>query len=298
MLSSDDLLELAQLPESMVFIGGGVISLELGQVFRRAGVKVTVLEAMPQLLPRMEPEVVGALAEQSRKLGMEIQTGVGIESIVKHEKGFKVTYGLNGEVHSVVAGLVANGAGRVAKLDGLDLAAADIEIDSRGGVVVDQHLRSASQQHIFVAGDSLTTSAQLSPIAGYEGAIVGHNLNAADLRSPEYQYIPSAVYTVPALATVGMTEEQAKVAGLTFDVKLNDMTSWRSSRSYAETVAYSKFIIEKDNGKILGAHIIGHGAQEIINYIALAMKTGQTADQLKGFVCAYPTFTADIKFML
>ncbi len=297
-VTSDELLELSELPESIAFIGGGVISLELGQVLCRAGARVVVLEVMPQLLPRVEPEIVMSLTEESRRIGMEIHTGVQIESITEKEDGYHVCYRLTDEEHSIVAGLVANGAGRVADLQDLDLAKAGIETDARGGVVVDEYLRSVSHPHVFVAGDSLTTSPQLSPIATYEGRIVGHNLNNEEKKRPDYRYIPSAIFTVPAIATVGKTEAEARDEGLEFEVKLNDMRDWRSSKSYAETIAFSKVLVENQGGRIIGAHVIGHGAQEIIHFIALGMKTGQSAQELGEFVCAYPTFSSDVKFML
>ena len=110
--------------------------------------------------------------------------------------------------------------------------------------------------------------------------------------------MPAGVYTVPALATVGLTEREAENKGLDFDVKTNDMSGWRSAKTHAETVAWSKVLVETGTGRILGAHIVGHGAEEIIHLFGFAMKHGVTAREMKDTVYGYPTFASDIKYMV
>ena len=110
--------------------------------------------------------------------------------------------------------------------------------------------------------------------------------------------MPSAVYTVPALASVGLTEHQATDQGLDVDVKVSDMTDWFSGATYAETVAWVKTLVEKGTGRIVGAHIIGHSGEELIHLFAMAMKHGITEVQVKDQLYAFPTFSADIKSML
>jgi glutathione reductase (NADPH) len=297
MITSDDILELAELPDSLIFIGGGVIALEFSHVFARAGCKVTILEALPRLLPRLEVDAVAQVHGECERIGIDVLTGVTVESVARQGDGLEVRFQHQGETRSLVAGKVANGTGRIPDIEDLDLAAGGIEHDGLR-IQADQHLRSRSNPDVYVAGDALWSSAQLSALATYEGRIIGENIVNGDTRTPDYIHIPSAVFTVPALASVGLTEAEARENGLSFAVKANDMGDWRSSKTYAETVAYSKVLIEDGSEKILGAHMVGHGSEEVIHLFAFAMKHGITAGQLADTVYAYPTFSSDLKSML
>lgn len=296
-ITSDDLLELEDRPDSLVFIGGGVIALEFSHVMARAGIKVTIIELASRLLPMLDADLVEALTEETTNLGVDIFTEAQTSSIVETDGGFTVTFEHDGEVRTLTTDLVANGAGRVANLDALNLEAAGIELDG-SGVHVDAFLGSVSNPDVFVAGDSLVHSLQLSPVASYEGKVVAHNLLNAEMKEPDYHSVPRVVFTVPALASVGLTEQQASDLGLAFTVKLHDMTDWRSSSTHAETKSMAKILVEDDTGRIVGAHLLGHGAQEIIHTFAFAIRYGVDAAELKDFVYVYPTFTSDIRFMV
>lgn len=296
-ITSDDILDRTNQPESIVFIGGGVIAMEFSHVFARAGTTVTILEALPRLLPRLEADAVDAIHGETARIGVDVFTDVKVIEIKPSGSEFTVVYEKDGDRHEVTAAVVANGTGRVADVEGLDLDKGEIAHDG-GRIQVTAHLGSVSNPHIYVAGDALWSTAQLSPVATYEGRIVGANLIDEDSAVPDYAAIPSAVYTVPALASVGMTEEEAGKDGLKFTARTNDMTSWRSARTYAETASFAKVLVEDDSGRILGAHMVGHGAEEVIHLFALAMKHGITASDMSSFVYAYPTFSADVKFLL
>ncbi len=296
-ITSDDILVMQALPASLVFIGGGVIALEFSHVFARAGVRVTILEAMDRLLPRLEPDLVAQLTSETGRIGVEVFTGVEVERIEKTGNSLAVHFRHGGAARSVTAEAVANGAGRVAEVERLDLDAGEIDHDGPR-IAVDDYLRSVSNGDVYVAGDALATTAQLSALATHEGRIAGHNLVNGDLRKPEYLTVPSCVFTVPALATVGLTVAEANERGHKFEAKVNDMASWRSSMTHAETVAWSKVLVEEGSGRILGAHMIGHGAEEVIHLFAFAMKHGVTAADIGSGIYAYPTFTSDIKFLV
>jgi glutathione reductase (NADPH) len=193
--------------------------------------------------------------------------------------------------------LVANAAGRVADLSGLDLAAAGITLE-RGQIQIDETLRSVENPDVFFAGDAIPGRPQLSPLASYEGRIVGHNLTHAEQQTADYGFQPAAVYTVPALATVGLSEEAASEAGLDFEVRTNDMRDWHSARSYGETTAWAKVLIEKGSDQILGAHLVGHAAEETIHSFALAIEKRIPASEIASRVYAYPTFHADLEFLV
>ena len=202
----------------------------------------------------------------------------------------------DGDEHAAEADRVVNGAGRIANIDELDLAIGRVEHD-RGRVAVDDYLRSVSNPRVYVCGDAPATSPQLSPLATYEGDIVGRDIVEGAKHRPDYEGMATAVYTVPALAAVGLTEAAARQKGLAVDVHVNNMLGWLSAKTYAEAVAWSKIIVDRATDRVVGAHFVGHDGQELINVFGLAIKFGIRARQLKDHVYASPTFSADIKHM-
>jgi glutathione reductase (NADPH) len=240
---------------------------------------------------------VAAIQAESERIGIVIKTGVDVKEVVKVDNRFQVIYEIDGIQHTVDADRVVNGAGRVANVDALDLDAANIKHD-RVAIDVDDYLRSTSNPAIWVAGDSLVQSPQLSPIATLEGRIVGQNIVNGPTVKPDYRIIPSNVYTVPALSTVGLSEQEASDKNLSVRVATSDMTEWFSGKSYGEKVAFAKVLIDEDSDQIVGAHMVGHQGEELIHLFAMAMRHGITASTLKEDMYAFPTFSSDIKNML
>jgi glutathione reductase (NADPH) len=297
MITSDEMLSEREFPASVVFVGGGVISLEFGHVYARAGADVTILEALPQLLPTMDGDAVAHLQTESERIGISVKTGVHVKRIEPANGRFRVIFTHEGAEHAAEADRIVNGAGRVANVDTLDLAAGNVD-HANGRVAVDPHLRSTSNAQVYVCGDAVPFSPQLSPIATYEGDIVGRNIVEGPKHSPDYGSMATSVYTVPALAAVGLTEATARHNGSAIEVHTNDMHEWLSARTYAETVAWSKIIVDQATDRILGAHFVGHAGQELVNIFGLAMRFGITAGQIRENVYAYPTFSSDIRHML
>jgi len=297
MITSDEMLNERDLPASVIFVGGGVISLEFGHVYARTGTDVTILEALPQLLPAMDADAVARLRTESERIGISIRTAVNVKRIEHANDRLRVIFGHDGAEHALEADRVVNGAGRIANIDTLNLAAGNVEY-ANGRVAVDRHLRSTSNPLVHICGDAVPTSPQLSPIATYEGDIVGRNIVEGPKYSPDYASMATSVYTVPALAAVGLTEAAARHKGFAIDVHTNDMHDWFSAKTYAETVAWSKIIVDRTTDRILGAHFVGHAGQELVNLFGLAMRFRLTAAQIRDNVYAYPTFSSDIKHML
>lgn len=297
MITSDEMLSERELPGSVIFVGGGVIALEFGHVYARAGSNVTILEAMPQLLPAMDTDAVARLRAESERIGVRVRTAVSVKRIEAANGRLRVHFTHEGAEHTAEAERVVNGAGRAANIDALDLAAGEVE-HANGRVAIDRHLRSTSNSHVHVCGDAVPTSPQLSPIATYEGDIVGRNIVEGPKYSPDYASIATSVYTVPPLASVGLTEAAARQNGFSIDVHANDMLDWFSAKTYAETVAWSKVIVDQSTDRILGAHFVGHAGQELVNIFGLAMRFSLTAKQIRENIYAYPTFCSDIKHML
>ena len=297
MITSDEVLSEPELPESVLFVGGGVIALEFGHVYARAGAKVTVLEVLPQLLPALDADAVEQVRKESRRIGIVVHTGVKVKRVERASKRLRTVFEVDGKELSIESDRVVNGAGRIANVDQLDLEAGNIAHEGFR-VSVDETMRSTSNPSVHLFGDVLSGPPQLSPIATYEGRLVGANIVEGPKHRPDYANLPSCVYTIPALATVGLSEAKAKDKGLKTRTQVNDMEYWFSTRTFAETAAWSKIIINEASDAIVGAHFVGHSGEELINIFGLAMKHGIKASQIRDFIFAYPTFSADIKHML
>jgi glutathione reductase (NADPH) len=294
MITSDEMLSERELPASVVFVGGGVIALEFAHIYARAGASVTILEVLPQLLPALDADAVKMLRAETERIGIAVHTGVKAKEIQGEGKDLRVIFEKDGRELTASGARVVNGAGRIANVDTLNLAAANVAHD-RGRITLDAYLRSTSNPNVYVCGDAVPTTPQLSPIATYEGDIVGRNIVDGPRHQPDYASVPTSVYTVPALASVGLTEAAAREKGFKVNVHTTDLLGWFSARTYAETVAWSKIIVDESTDKILGAHFVGHSGEELINLFGLAMGLGITATQIRDKVYAYPTFTSDIK---
>jgi glutathione reductase (NADPH) len=296
MITSDDVLSERTLPASVVFIGGGVIALEFSHVYARAGARVTILEVLPRLLTNMDADAVAQLHSATERIGVAVHTGVEVQRIGRAGEQFRVVYTEGGSERAIEADRVVNGAGRVADVDGIDLAAGHVASEGER-VALDAYLRSTSNPAVYTCGDAVATSGQLSPIATYEGRIVGRNIVDGPKHKPDYASIPACVFTVPALASVGLTQAAAEEQGIELRVEVNDMKGWLSGRTYAESAAWAKVLIDKPTDRIVGAHILGHAGEELIHIFALAMKHSIAASDVKDLIYGFPTFSADIKSM-
>lgn len=297
LITSDEVLSERTLPRDVVFIGGGVIALELGHVYARAGAKVTILEVLPQLLGAVDQDAVARIEAESTRIGIDIFTGVEVARVELSGNRLRAVFVHEGREHAVEADRIVNGAGRIANVDALDLDAGGVE-HSGFRIAADAYMRSVSNPSVHICGDALTGTPQLSPIATYEGRIVGRNIVEGPRHKADYASIPSCIYTVPAIASVGLSEAAARTNGRKVRVQTNDMTGWLSARTYAETEAWSKVVVDEESDRIVGAHLVGHAGEELIHVFALAMAHGITASQIRDTVFASPTFSADIKSML
>jgi glutathione reductase (NADPH) len=297
MITSDDILSEREQPRDIVFVGGGVIAFEFAHLYARAGTKVTILELLPRFLPALDDDAVAQLVRESERIGITLMTSVKVKRIEPHGDRLSISFEHDRAERAVDADRVVNGAGRVADVEALNLEAGNVRL-REGRIALDDYLRSASNPAVHVCGDALWSSPQLSPIATYEGRIVGRNIVEGPVAKPDYSAIPSCVFTVPALANVGLTEAKAKQSGRKIKVENNDMRDWLSARTYNETAAWAKVIIDVESDRILGAHLFGHAGEELIHIFAFAMKFGISANDIRETVYAFPTYSNDIKSML
>lgn len=297
MITSDDILSERAQPRDVVFVGGGVIAFEFAHVYARAGTKVAILEVLPRFLPALDEDAVAQIVRESERIGIALTKGAKVKRIEARGGRFVAIYEHEGTERTIEADRVINGAGRIADVDTLNLEAGNVRLRD-GRIELDDYMRSASNPAVHVCGDALWNSPQLSPVATYEGRIVGRNIVEGPKEKPDYSCIPSCVFTVPALASVGLTEAKAKESGRKIKVETHEMSDWLSSRTYIESAAWAKVVLDECNGRILGAHMVGHAAEELIHIFAFAMKFGIAANDIRESVYAFPTFTNDIKSML
>jgi glutathione reductase (NADPH) len=295
--TSDQFLELNELPQRILFIGGGYIAFEFAHVAARAGSQVTILHRGPRPLPLFDPDLVDQLVERTRELGIDVHLGTEAIGIEKSTGEFIVRSSASGGTATFQTEIVVHAAGRVPEINDMNLDAAGIEWDKRG-VRVNEFLQSVSNPAVYAAGDAASGGLPLAPVASYEGQIVAANIVKGNHQRPNYLGIPSVVFTIPPLATVGLSEHETLVQNLKVTVKTEMTSTWYSSRRTAETYSGYKVLVEKDTDRILGAHILGSEAGEVINLFALAIRSGMRATDLRHMLLAYPTSGSNISRML
>lgn len=292
--TSDDFLLLDAMPESLVMVGGGYIAFECAHLAARAGARVTILQADDRPLAQFEPDLVARLLERTRGLGIEVVLGCKASRIARQGAGFAVACENGREFQ---AALVVHGLGRSPSLQDLALEAGQVAVE-KGRLSLDPYLRSTSNPRVFAAGDAAAQGPALTPVASHDAAVVARNMLEGCHTKPDYGVVPSAVFTIPPLASVGLTEAAARAANPDVEVRQGDMAGYQSARRTGETAAAYKLLVAPGSGQILGAHLLGPEAPEVINVFAVAMRAGMTADALARMMTAYPTGGSNISSML
>ena len=281
-LTSKEILELTEVPESLCVIGGGVIGLEFASIFRSFGSEVTVLEFCPNILPRFDSDLAKRLKQSLSKRGINIE----VQAQVTRIDGDTVTYIKKDKEYTVQAEKVLMAVGRRPNTDGLNLEAAGIDFTRKGITVNDRF--ETSVPGIYAVGD-VTGGIMLAHAATYQGI---HALNAicGKTDSIRFDLIPAAVFTMPEVATVGLTEEQCKEQELEFRCLKSFYRANGKAVSMDETDGYCKVIVGSD-GMVLGAHIMGAHASDLIHEITTAINLGASLDQLQSVIHAHPTLS-------
>lgn len=298
MIDSTEFLNLEALPKRILFVGGGFVSFEFAHIAARTGAAPVIVDRGARPLSAFDPDLVEMLIERSANVGVELQRETEIVSISKSGATFAVEVKSGGETRTVETDLVVHGAGRIAALADLDLETAGVAYSDKG-IVVEPHLQSTTNSAIFAAGDSADTKGMpLTPVAVIEGKVAASNMIKDAQIGPDYAGIPTAVFTVPELARVGMLEAEAREAGYDVDVRFTDTSGWYSNYRIGEKSAAAKVLVDKSDGKILGAHLFGPEYGELINFFGLAIKLDLTAKQLKSMTAAYPSVGSDLGSLL
>ena len=294
--TSEQFLELESLPKDIVFIGGGYISFELGHVAARAGAKVKILHRSSKALNKFDQDLVGKLIEATKDVGIDVRLNTPVTSIEKQDNKFIVhTKTPNNETFECA--MVVHGAGRVPDIDDLALEKAGIQVGDKG-ILANRYLQCSTNHSVYVAGDANAYGMPLTPVATYEGELVATNILENNNAMPDYSVVPSVVFTTPTLASVGMKEEDATQLHMNYRVNFEDTTEWYSSRRINQRHTAFKVLIDKDSSRIIGAHVLGHNAEELINLFALAIRMEVKLFQLNNILWAYPTNSSEITAMI
>jgi glutathione reductase (NADPH) len=296
LITSTQFLELQQLPAEIVFVGGGYVAMEFAHVVARAGGRPTVLHRGERVLKRFDPDLVSKLVAHSREIGIVLHTQTTVEAIEKSAGKFVVHSNRRGKKMSFGCDLAVHAAGRVPDIDDLGLDKAHVEQERGQG-------RRPSPECVQPRGLCWGRFRShrwppLTPIAGYDGKVIASNLLEGNHLKAQYDAIPTVVFTVPALASVGLSEDAAKKKGVHFRKNYSDIGGWYSSRRVGEQTAAAKVLIDEQSNRILGAHLLGPAAEETINLFALAMRAGMTVKELKQAFFAYPTHASDVQYMV
>jgi glutathione reductase (NADPH) len=295
--TSEDFLNLDRMPARIVFVGGGYIAFEFAHVAARAGADVTVLHRGARPLEGFDPDLVDLLVRRTRELGIRVELDTEVVSVDADARGLAVRGLQHGAERRFEADMAVHAAGRVPELDELDLDRAGVKREKRG-VIVNQYLQSVSNSAVYAGGDAAASGPALTPKADHDVGVLVTNLLEGNRLAVNYDGIASAVFTVPPLASAGLTEDAARAAGLKFRTNWQDTAAWYNARRVGETASGFKVLIEEGTGRILGAHLLGPNAAEIINLFAIAIRLRIPAFDLKQVPFAYPTYGSDIRFMV
>ena len=290
-LNSDDLLTLTKLPPRLLILGGGYIGCEFASIFAALGSEVTVLEAKPCLLPGMDPDLSDFLRRGFKRQNITVRLNETVQSATTTTGG--VTVQLADETLEGTHLLVA--VGRTPNTEDLGLETAGVTLDGRA-IGVDEFLET-NVPNIFAIGD-VTGKMQLAHVATAQGRVVVDNLiankNEARMLQMNYGEIPAAVFTHPEIATIGLTEAEAEARGIPIRMGRFPFAAIGKALAQGETDGFVKLIAHAETGKLLGGHILGGHAAELIGQITLAIKLNATAEQLTETIFAHPTLSEAI----
>lgn len=298
LVDSTDFLDLGAPPERILFVGGGFISFEFAHLAARAGASPVIVDRGSVPLKSFDPDLVELLIDRGRRVGIDLRRSTTVAGVEPGGRGYLVTLDHDGARETIETDLVVHGAGRVSDLSALGLDDAGVDWGERG-VSVAGHLRSASNPAVWAAGDSADTAGMpLTPVAVAEARVAASNMIKGATATPDYTGIPTVVFTIPELARVGMLEGEAHDHGIDLAVRYSDASGWYSNYRVGEPTAAAKVLIDRATDQIVGAHLLGPDYGELINTLALAIKLGITARQLRSVPAAYPTVGSDLGSML
>jgi dihydrolipoamide dehydrogenase len=287
-INSDHILLLQEVPKSMLVIGAGAVGCEFASIFSRFGTKTTIVEIMPQLLPIEDEEISKEFTRLFKKKGIDVYTESSVDSAQVHDKGVKVVVSTKGKQQTFDVEVVLSATGRRAVTENCGLEKTKVKID-RGYVQVDPLMRTA-EPNVYAIGDIVPTPA-LAHCASFEGILAIEHMKGLEVRPINYDHIPNCTYTDPEVASVGLTEKKARERG--YDVKIGKFpfTANAKARILAESGGLVKLVSEKKYDEVLGMHIVGPRATELIAEGCAALELEATSESIAKTIHAHPTLS-------
>lgn len=292
-ITSTEALKLKEVPKHLIVIGGGVIGLELGQVYSRLGAKVSVVEYLDNIIPTMDESLSKELTKVLKKQGFTFYTNHKVTEVIREENNVIVKANTpKGDEMSIEGDYCLVAVGRRPYTDGLQLENAGVKIDEKGRIAVNEHLQT-NVSNIYAIGD-VVRGAMLAHKAEEEGVLVAEIL-AGQKPHIDYNLIPGVVYTWPEVASVGKTEKQLKQEGIQFKIGQFPMRALGRARASMDTDGFVKILADANTDEILGVHMIGARAADMIAEAVTAMEFRASAEDIARISHAHPTFTEAIK---
>ena len=287
-INSDHILLLQEVPKTMLVIGAGAVGCEFASIFSRFGTKTTIVEVLPQLLPIEDEEVAKEFTRLFKKKGVEVYTDAKVESAEVHDKGVKVVVSTKGKQQTFDVDVVLSATGRRAVTENCGLEKTKVKLD-RGYVQVDPFMRTA-EPNVYAIGDIVPTPA-LAHCASAEGILAIEHMAGQEVRPINYDHVPNCTYTDPEVASVGLTEKKAKERG--HDVKIGKFpfTANAKARILGESGGLVKFVSDKKYDELLGVHIVGPRATELIVEACAALELEATSESIARTIHAHPTLS-------
>ncbi|MCI2423384.1 FAD-dependent oxidoreductase [Saccharopolyspora sp. K220] len=293
LLTSTELIDLDHLPKRLAILGGGYVGVEFASMYAQFGSAVTVLDAVPKIMPREDDDIIEAATEILRGVGVEFVTGASVTEVRDIDNGVEITYEVDGETHILAADEVLAATGRKPATEGLGLARAGVRTTPTGAVAVDEFLRT-SQPHIFAIGD-VNGGPQFTYISLDDNRIVADQLLGSGTRSTtDRKFVPFTVFMTPPLSRVGLTEREAVERGLPVKVvtkAVADIAAMPRPKIVGETRGLMKFVVDRETDHVLGAVLLSVDSQELINLVTLAMRHNVTATELRDAIYTHPAST-------
>lgn len=282
--TSDEAVSCRQAPKSMLIVGGGAVGTEFAYVFNGLGTEVHLIELMDTLIPLSDKDLGTELGKQLNRQGIKVKTGSGVEKVEKTKEGWKC-YLKGGETVDVEVILL--GVGRKANTDGMNLEAIGVKLHKRGVEVVDDSLQTHCP-NVWAIGD-VTGRIQLAHVASHEGTVVASNIINNEKRQVEYKAVPNCVYTIPEVASVGLTEQEAKDKGYDVVVGKANFRIFGKAMAIGEVDGFVKVVGEKKYGELLGVHMIGPHVTDMVAAAVAAIRLESTVEFMADTIHAHPT---------
>jgi glutathione reductase (NADPH) len=297
LITSEKFMNVDALPRRIAFVGGGYIAFEFAHVAARAGVEVTIVHRGARPLEGFDADLVALLVKRSAEVGIRVELETDVREVEARGGALVVVGQRRGETRRFEVEMAVHAAGRIPDIDDLGLDVGGVQREKRG-VVVNEYLQSVSNPAVYAGGDAAASGPPLTPKADHDVAVITANLLGGNQRPVNYDGIASAAFSLPSIASAGLSEDAARAAGLKFRTKWQDTSGWFNTRRVGETVSGFKVLVEEGTDRVLGAHLLGPHADETINLFALAIRMRLRAADLRDTLYAYPTQISDVRYMV